>query len=105
LAPVDEFNHFIEGRSHRNTKHIRKHDIAAYGGLEFGSAEHFPQKVVWSNQPTWLSIIVKHDQNTAGDVNQTMSGFLKAVFETNRDVFIVKVKVAKNTDHKVTPEW
>jgi hypothetical protein len=34
-----------------------------------------------------------------------MSGFLKAVFETNRDVFIVKVKVAKNTDHKVTPEW
>jgi hypothetical protein len=105
LSPVDEFHHFIEGGGDRHTKHIRKHDVTAHGGLEVGSTQHFPQEVVWSDQSPRLCLIVEHDQDAARDVNQAMGGFLKAVLETDGDVLVVKVKIAKDADHDVTPEW
>jgi len=52
-----------------------------------------------------LGPIVEHDQHAARDVNQAMSGFLKAVFETNGDVLVVEVEVTEDTDHDLTPEW
>jgi hypothetical protein len=52
-----------------------------------------------------LCLIVEHDQDAARDVNQAMGGFLKAVLETDGDVLVVKVKIAKDADHEVTPEW